>query len=111
LTYQRKVGKLLAGFWPHVRIGTWLRYRDWAGEGICQPDFYVPETGRVLVFEAKLTECREAWQQLAKYGALLEAMYGVPACRVMVCRNLRWTGNPIVDPRQAVDGAVWHTLG
>jgi hypothetical protein len=111
LTFERKVGKILTNIWPQTRAGVWLRFKDWAGEAWAQPDFYVPLEDRVLIFECKLTECRQAWVQLDKYKGLLEEMLGLPACRVMVCKNLRWTMSPVVDPRYAQDGSVWHTLG
>lgn len=117
LTYERRVGKSLKAIWSHVRSGVWFEYRDSDGQPRwCQPDHFVPLAKTVILFECKLSEKEEAWQQMrCLYAPILEMHYQLPVTCVQVCRFLRTGNGLILDPRQALEWPggdfLWHHLG
>jgi len=73
LTYERKVGKVLAAGWKEPDFVLWKGWWIWDGLRWHQPDFVLWGRGGVWVFECKLTQKDEdAVEQLGRYGRLVE---------------------------------------
>lgn len=95
-TYERAVGKLLRQWaetgelYGKVYEGQWFSFVDANGSGCCQPDILVETDSFVIILECKLTQNREALEQLAGlYRPVVEKVFQKPSVLVQVCRNLR----------------------
>ena len=94
--HERRVHRYFEGRYPDLYLpGPWLRYRTrlmphWAH---CQPDglLFLPESGRILLVEAKLAHTRRAYQQLLLYQKLLSALF--PAWLVVPCEVVKFFGS------------------
>lgn len=62
LAYEKLIAKAL----PKARQNVWVQFCDANGEGYCCPDFVLKLDGRIVILEAKLTDCPEAYSQLSK---------------------------------------------
>jgi hypothetical protein len=115
LTYQRKVGKRLKKVFSDVHEEQWFKFEDFNGLGYAQPDFFIL-SDRVLVFEAKLSQTIEGYQQLTNlYFPLLEEFYNLSPVGIQVCRNLI---DPDITPLISHPCEIgneslytWHFLG
>lgn len=91
MTFERKLGRKLNEEFPEVihYTGKWLEFVDSNGRGFAQPDHYFVLANRVVVFEAKLTQCVAGLTQLEQlYFPLLSHIYAKPCVGILVCRNL-----------------------
>ena len=117
LTYERKVGKLLAH--EAVNHGLTMRDHEWMkvtfddGQSPMwyQPDFVLEAPAGLLIVEAKLTFVEQAFAQLGRYKKVLEqyAQEKRSIVPVLACRNL--TPEAPVSVRSFADlcpWSVWH---
>lgn len=75
---------------PSARSGLWFAFADGAGHGHCSPDLVLQSPWGVVVLEAKLTDCPEAYTQISQlYRPILEAAFNQPVLGVVVCKNIR----------------------
>jgi hypothetical protein len=131
ITYERRVGRLLrreaAAIGADFRDHEWLRLQPESSPALAdaqyasvpssddclwlQPDFVIDTPGGLLLFEAKLTFCEAAFDQLERYKRVL-TQYGRetrPITPVLVCRNLTPSApEPITRFDDVVPWAVWH---
>lgn len=76
-------------FGSALHEGRWIFFEDSNGRGFAQPDFFVALKGRVIVFEAKLSQCESGLAQIdGLYRPLLRHLSGLPVVGVMICKNL-----------------------
>lgn len=89
--HERRVAEHL-GDNEFVVHGPWLEYCTLTGRiSTCQPDFLVfqPERGRILIIEAKLRHCPEAYFQLRNlYAPLMRFLF--PAWDIGLQEVVRW---------------------
>lgn len=118
LSYQRKVGHELRRCLGSISAGHWFRYHDSNGVCFAQPDFYRECPRVVLVFEAKLTQCRAGEEQIRElYRPLLERVYDKPVVGVLVCKNLIYQPEHLIEGPEAAlwttrqEILTWHWLG
>lgn len=133
LAYERKFGKALPGilegtpFAQHsIHAGQWIEFRDAAGAGFAQPDFYLlppldsillPDFG--IILETKLSINTRGWFQLEKlYLPLLRKIYRIDFKLILVCKNMRpgFSEYPMLDVieplvRDTPAKSVWQWLG
>ena len=107
---------LQRAFGPELTLGQWLYFEDANGPGHAQPDAFLTEPERVLLFEVKLTQNVWAWGQLeGLYGPLLTELFGLPVTKVLLCKNLVSDPGPsLVYDANALSGPgpfVWHWRG
>jgi hypothetical protein len=112
LTFEKRVGLILARFYPEVHSGVWFEFQDMRRRGVCQPDHYVVLANYVLLVECKLSETEDAWTQMELYAPILEHHFGRPVARVQACKYLRSRRRTIDRPHQALPGqeSLWHVL-
>lgn len=115
LTYERKVGRVLKGYWPHVRSGVWFAFVDRNGPGVCQVDHFVVLPDQVLLVECKLSENDMAWAQINDlYRPILGDYFGLTVTGVQATKHVR-SADALLDIRSAVAHpgatALWHCLG
>lgn len=108
--YEKKFGRELSRRYKDVHVGKWLKFQDLRGMGLAQPDFYIPTQNMVVLFECKLSERLEAWDQLDFYGTLLEHLYERPVARIQVCKHLTYTTKPVRRFEDLKDRSVFHWL-
>lgn len=96
----------------------WIMFADENGLGWAQPDLYVLLPDLVLLMECKLSQTRDAEEQLTHlYLPLLREIYQQPVLKLEVFKHLRVTPNRLVDgpedflsfPRPEVH--TWHYIG
>ena len=103
----RELRRRLDSFGPEgeLFVGQWFSFKDKHGQQLAQPDAYILLPTRVILFEAKITQCELAdWQITCLYGPLLQHYYARPILGVQVCHNLAY--NPPLetfDPASLVD--------
>ena len=86
LGYEKKLVKVL----PVGHHGQWFEFEDANGRGFCQPDYFFPHPGRIVVVEAKLSWTQAAVIQLEDlYSPILAKVYGLPVQNVVICKILR----------------------
>lgn len=118
MTFQRSVGR-----WLRKRVegeiyaGQWLEFVDRNGFGFAQPDFFLVRDKSIVLFEAKLTQTEDGYQQLALlYRPLLRHIYRLPVLGILVCKNLvEEPRNPISSPMEVMDlrensTFTWHLV-
>lgn len=100
-----------------VALGQWIAYYDQNGRGFAQPDAYTIHGGRVVLFEAKLTQSEQAEGQcMDLYVPLLRKIYGMDVVACQVFKNMRYEVRNRVDGLEAVLASpsgywLWHWLG
>lgn len=110
LTYERKVGKYLAGLcaregwklWDHQ----WFIYRNKDDTCYFQPDFIVERPSEPLLIEVKLTYVDTSYQ-LKKYLEYLR-LFGLDCIPLTIVRNLTPGTSPITEFSQIKPNAVLH---
>lgn len=115
LTYEKKVGRVLRGYWPHVRSGIWFAFIDKNGPGVCQVDHFVVLPDQVLLVECKLSESDVAWVQIRDlYGPILADYFQLTVTGVQATKHVR-SADALADIREALGHpgarALWHCLG
>lgn len=111
LAYERRVLQVLL---PVVgTLGWTLRDHEWfltAQDSWCQPDFFLESPGGgAILLEAKLTFTVEGMVQLARYRREIQAVTGIQAVPVMVCKNLLRGCPKVVGEFEEIEGGcVWH---
>lgn len=115
LTYEKKIGRVLRGYWPHAQSGVWFAFVDRNGPGVCQVDHFVVLPEQVLLVECKLTENDMAWAQIKDlYGPILADYFGLTVTGVQAVKHLR-NAEALLDVRDALRApgacALWHCLG
>lgn len=84
--------------WPALRYHQWIEWSDALGTHVCEPDAYVVQPSRVILFEMKLTASLHGVAQLDLYAELLARIYARPVVRVLVCKSLApGVPGPFVD--------------
>ena len=116
LAYERKVGVELSRLVSsdlYVHSGQWIHFQDSQGLGWAQPDYYIVADNGILLLECKLSQKREAWDQLRNlYAPLLEFIYGTQVLCTQVCKHLSFDdGSIVTDFAQLRDGSTWHWMG
>lgn len=106
-TYERKVLKELERRFPSRSLlaHRWLGYQLEGRQRFAQPDAVVLGEDWLLLAEAKLSHTLQAFDQLARYAALLEVLYpGRRIVQLEVCKNLRAGVGPFLvkDPENAL---------
>lgn len=74
LTRMVEDGALAGELW----LGPWFRYHDDNGPGMAQPDALIKQAGGIIIVETKLKQTAAAFPQIELYGALAEALFGLP---------------------------------
>lgn len=81
--------KALAEAIPWAKHAPWFKFCDAGGVGWANPDFLWVRQAEIFVFEAKLTDCPEAYDEIATLYAPILAFWGQKPVRgVVVCKNL-----------------------
>jgi len=62
LAYERAIAREI----PKAKRNLWVRFKDANGEGYCCPDFVLKLGGKIVILEAKLTDCQDAYTQLSR---------------------------------------------
>lgn len=78
--------KELSPSFPSLLHNPWIRFEDLNGLGWAQPDLVIPENDHVRLIEVKLTR-RPVDRQVALYGSLLGAIFGLPVRSTLVFHN------------------------
>ncbi len=100
LAYERQIAKAL----PKARRGVWVQFCDANGEGFCCPDFVLKLDGQVIILEAKLTDCKEAYSQLARlYIPVFQHLLRTDVEGIVIAKNLH-RGSLI--PARDIPGAL-----
>jgi hypothetical protein len=94
LAFERDVAKALPR--PEAwAFNPWYQFGDRNGGGYAQPDFVLRTKTAVLVLECKLTDTREAYDQLrGLYFPILEHVYGLPVSGIVIAKNLAPASQP-----------------
>lgn len=94
VAYEAKVVGLAKSALPALPVvhGQWFRYWDCRKAlGYAQADVLVGLSDRVVILEAKLSQCEEGDIQLSKlYGPIVEMWAGVPTIKVQVFKNAKF---------------------
>ena len=92
--------------------GQWIEYQDVNGLGYAQPDVFLLREDEILLLEIKLTQTMNGWSQMEDlYEPLLHYIYGLPIRKALVCQNLRWNPDILVDDADELcPEATWHFL-
>jgi hypothetical protein len=123
LRYERALAR---GLGSKFRCGAWWEFKDDAGIGCCQTDFFGKAKQWVILLESKLTWTQEAEEQLYElYVPVVAMALGVQRSQVLpivVCKYLtRETQRPVCfSLKEALEQSmnvsapfcsVWHHLG
>ena len=113
LRLEKRVAKEIRHAVPgEVFCGQWIEYLDENGLGYAQPDIFILQEDQILLLEVKLTQTENGWAQMEDlYEPLLHHIYGLPVHQCLVCQNLRWTPDILVDAADEIQHAgTWHFL-
>jgi hypothetical protein len=90
LRYERLVGERLRKKFPgEALLGQWFQFEDAHGRGYCQADIVVPQAGRVVVLECKLTDTDDGREQLSwLYLPIVAHIWKRPAVGIVVAKYL-----------------------
>lgn len=115
LAFERKWGKILRQNFEgmgELYAGAWIRFEDEDGIGWAQPDFFLVESDRVVVWECKLTQCDIGWEQLHYlYAPLLIKLYEKPVVCMQVCKYMvKRVDTVLTDPKAVESGALIHYI-
>lgn len=119
IAFQNKFGRYLAGQVDAKRLqgkvyqDLWLMFEDKNGTGYAQPDIFILEEKRIVIFECKLSQNSQAWVQLDRlYKPLLEFLFKRPAIGIQVFQRMRHEepNRPRISVHRELefkDGAIW----
>jgi len=113
VTFEKKVAKGL-NFAEH---NAWFVFEDMYGLGYCSPDIFWQEDGKIYLVECKLTDNKEAWQQIELlYTPILQFIYQMPIRGIVVAKQLHsgslWICDTLTNAKQSpFPRPVLHWLG
>ena len=102
---KRLEGKLYADLW--------LMFEDSNGNGFAQPDQFLMQEKRIVLFECKLSQNSQAWEQITHlYKPLLEHVFKKPVIGVQVFKRMKYEepGRHRISIHKELefkDGAIW----
>lgn len=122
IAFQNKLGAFLAQAIREGRIegklysDLWLMFEDRNGSGYAQPDHFIIQPERLVLFECKLSQNSIAWQQMEQlYKPLLGHLFRKPVVGIQAFKRMRFeeTSRPRVsiygpEALDFKDGAVWQ---
>lgn len=122
VAFQNKIGRFLAGQINAKRLDgqlfsdLWFMFADKNGEGFAQPDHFILQPERCILFECKLSQNSTAWPQMEfLYKPLLEHMFKRPVVGIQAFHRMKYEEPKrkqisIYGPKalQFEDGAIWH---
>lgn len=91
MTYERAFSKWTTTLFNSRRLfpDQWIAFVDDHGQGFANLDGYVIGADAIVLWECKLTQQPQAFEQMRlRYVPLLEHLYGLPVVTLQVCRNL-----------------------
>lgn len=110
LAYEKRVREVLLS--TVGALGWTLRDHEWfltTSGSWCQPDFFLEAPAGAILLEAKLTFTAEGTLQLARYRREIQAVTGIQAVPVLVCKNLTRGCPKVVGEFEEIEGGcIWH---